>query len=860
MSGAHSPEAQASMLNAMPQPLLGVQDKSPTLNSPSPGTVRRPSADNVEPEDGPLFRATLNNLESKTATFKLSVKRLLKAAMASYEAQRASIAADDEFLKAIRGTTAADPLVTHYLDAVAGIVQAQRKMQNEKMQTMLLEPLRQLYETDIKPAESKKKQFEDESKDYYAFLHKYLGMRTDSAKAKKTAENEQKYNAKRKNFDLVRFDYHTYMQDLHGGRKEQEVLYHLTNHFEKQYDFFQTVAAAVGKYKPGLEKVHEEMLEATKEIYQLKKDRSERRKTLECRPINVTEMQAEDGNRASSLSPVFQGSAGDRGNTGSAERTPSPSAKPTVLPPLSTSPVHLALIVDTKDFPVPNQPQQPATPVTPQQPNSQRFQGFRDLQEQDHQLISRMGHRKEGFLFATSKPSKGTPNAPFDVGSLVWHKYWCVVAGGYLHEYSNWKKQLETHGEPINLRFATVREARNADRRFLFEVITPQFRRLYQATSNEDMQSWIGTICNAIESVLGEKTTQRPDETDDYPTKPLRPKAKTISKGLRLVMSGGTNREVAHLSEALDATQLAPKANGGGVKKSVPTKNPTPQPPSLLSSEQLLESLRSDVSNCYCADCGLKDPEWVSLNLGVLICIECSGIHRSLGTHISKVRSLTLDTTSFLPDLVEMIQQLGNARSNQIWEATLTSTSVPPKPQPSEGREAKQKFIQAKYVDRLFIIAQDNPSQSLFEAIRNQNIPQAMQAIASGAKLNEPINHSSPPTPSRAASNGSPPPYSTAPRAETYFPSGGGADDQASLSTSSTQPASPLYPISLALLTDQKKPFPMAELLYLNGADPMITDGERTVYDIIVEQARDKDVIAFLDERNARKGIHVVPQ
>lgn len=55
-------------------------------------------------------------------------------------------------------------------------------------------------------------------------------------------------------------------------------------------------------------------------------------------------------------------------------------------------------------------------------------------------------------------------------------------------------------------------------------------------------------------------------------------------------------------------------------------------------------SIRTRVpGNSICADCDAQNPDWASLNLGVLVCIECSGIHRNLGSHISRIRSLDLD-------------------------------------------------------------------------------------------------------------------------------------------------------------------------------------------------------------------------
>ncbi|XP_047307689.1 ADP-ribosylation factor GTPase-activating protein AGD5-like [Impatiens glandulifera] len=107
---------------------------------------------------------------------------------------------------------------------------------------------------------------------------------------------------------------------------------------------------------------------------------------------------------------------------------------------------------------------------------------------------------------------------------------------------------------------------------------------------------------------------------------------------------------------------------------------------------KILEGLLKLPENRECADCKSKAPRWASVNLGIFICMQCSGIHRSLGVHISKVRSATLDT--WLPDQIAFIQSMGNEKSNSYWEAEL-----PPK----YDRVGIENFIRAKYADKRWI-------------------------------------------------------------------------------------------------------------------------------------------------------------
>ena len=110
-------------------------------------------------------------------------------------------------------------------------------------------------------------------------------------------------------------------------------------------------------------------------------------------------------------------------------------------------------------------------------------------------------------------------------------------------------------------------------------------------------------------------------------------------------------------------------------------------------------------------------PEWASLNLGVLMCIECSGVHRNLGSHISKVRSLTLD--EWPPGHLSVMLTIGNSLANSVWEHDTRNATKPSKEfkimfkksfiiiflfiVPTASREEKECWIRQKYETKEFL-------------------------------------------------------------------------------------------------------------------------------------------------------------
>ncbi|KAI0037043.1 putative GTPase activating protein for Arf-domain-containing protein, partial [Vararia minispora EC-137] len=105
--------------------------------------------------------------------------------------------------------------------------------------------------------------------------------------------------------------------------------------------------------------------------------------------------------------------------------------------------------------------------------------------------------------------------------------------------------------------------------------------------------------------------------------------------------------------------------------------------------------------NDRCADCKTRNPRWASHNLGIFICVSCASIHRKIGTHITKVKSLTLD--SWTKEQVDNMRNIGNIKSNQYFNPDEVRHPPPTNLVDSERDGELEKFIRDKYEFKRFI-------------------------------------------------------------------------------------------------------------------------------------------------------------
>ncbi|XP_021032133.1 arf-GAP with coiled-coil, ANK repeat and PH domain-containing protein 1 isoform X1 [Mus caroli] len=239
----------------------------------------------------------------------------------------------------------------------------------------------------------------------------------------------------------------------------------------------------------------------------------------------------------------------------------------------------------------------------------------------------------------------------------TWSRRWFTIQNNQLVYQKKYKDPVTVVVD--DLRLCTVKLCPDSERRFCFEVVSTSKSCFLQADSERLLQLWVSAVQSSIASAFSQA------HLENSPRGPGQVSGYHAPGSAATLACGGAARG----------------RESGGVG-------------------QVAAQVQSVDGNAQCCDCREPAPEWASINLGVTLCIQCSGIHRSLGVHFSKVRSLILD--SWEPELVKLMCELGNVIINQIYEARVEAMAVK-KPGPSCSRQEKEAWIHAKYVEKKFL-------------------------------------------------------------------------------------------------------------------------------------------------------------
>ncbi|CAM8956365.1 unnamed protein product [Rhodiola kirilowii] len=277
------------------------------------------------------------------------------------------------------------------------------------------------------------------------------------------------------------------------------------------------------------------------------------------------------------------------------------------------------------------------------------------------------------------------------------------------HQRSSSASDVKLGSRSIDLRTSTIKiDAEDPDLRLCFRIISPIKAYTLQAESEADRIDWINKIKGVIASLLNSHFLNQP-----HPG-----------------IQQSENNSLSSVSSS-DPLRVHSQQRPIGVKAN--------------QAAPVFQILREIPGNDICAECSAPEPDWASLNLGILLCIECSGVHRNLGVHISKVRSITLDVKVWEPTILDLFRALGNEFCNAIWEELLLlkieglDPALSPvrsikKPCAGDAFSLKEKYIQAKYVEKILVNIETNtantcPAKNLWEAVKSNNLKDVYRLI-----------------------------------------------------------------------------------------------------------------------------------
>ncbi|CAM9455982.1 unnamed protein product, partial [Ectocarpus fasciculatus] len=243
----------------------------------------------------------------------------------------------------------------------------------------------------------------------------------------------------------------------------------------------------------------------------------------------------------------------------------------------------------------------------------------------------------------------------------TWERRWFILDDSKMYYVSD-TDDVHRIQVVCELMLANIRELKNYEVPFCFEIAFANFKTtIVQAEGTKEYAAWIQALRSGIEKSL---VSGRPSAGPGNPA----------------AANGPGGGEAAGANYTMTAPTGASSASRRTLMRPVIDK--------ILANSPL------------CAECDRPGPEWVSLNIGCLVCIDCSGVHRSMGVHISKMRSLTLDDLE--PAEYAMLLSMGNTMTNSIWEKELDARGAE-KPTVRSHYMTRDVFIRAKYQYKAFL-------------------------------------------------------------------------------------------------------------------------------------------------------------
>ena len=302
---------------------------------------------------------------------------------------------------------------------------------------------------------------------------------------------------------------------------------------------------------------------------------------------------------------------------------------------------------------------------------------------------------KEGFVYLKEKDGSkfNKRYVKISQGNLIYYK----LKKGIKPNFENLDNKtytniidfvdIDTSFEICKLLFSNVKKyEKNNHYPFCFEVNAANTKAgyIFQADTEYEMEEWISVITNAI--------------------------------------SG----QISDFKEDKNDNKISKNSNNNTLEKE--------------NNKALLELKNKNykkilIDNNKCADCGAVNPTWLDINWLVLLCMDCSGVHRSLGVQISKIKSLELDNIN--SDYIELLFMIKQFQINKILEEKLKENEDQ-KPTSTDSREQKEKFIINKYKDKKYINIppiddENNIIKSIFDNIKENNLTNMFRLI----KLNK---------------------------------------------------------------------------------------------------------------------------